>query len=444
MPIDGRRRPRPKTAPALPPATDATIGRIGADGDGVAVQGETTLYVPFSLPGERVRAQPTARHGNGFLATAEAWTAESPARVDAPCVHFGACGGCVLQHWRLAEYQAWKAGLLATALTRAGFEGVVLKPMAEAVPHSRRRIDLAVHRAAGRILLGLHRHRSAEVIDLADCTVLHPDLANLLAPLRALLGGLQAVRRQASAIVNLLDNGADLLLRSDGEPTLEDRNALTAFARAHGLPRISWARGNGPHEPICVLRRPVALLSGREVTPPPGAFLQATAEGEAAIIAAVRAGLPARLTARARIAELFAGSGTLTFALADHARVLAWEGDADAAAAARDGANRAGLAGRVEVTRRDLARQPLQPAELAGFAAVVLEPPYGGAAEQIGPIAAAGSPVVIYVSCNPAALSRDAGALRAAGYRLDSATPIDQFLWSSRLESVCVFRRDRG
>src|SRR5208337_717197 len=181
------------------------------------------------------------------------------------------------------------------------------------------------------------------------------------------------------------------------------------------------------------------------VRPPPGAFLQATEAGEHAIIDAVLRGLPARLPGRPRIAELYAGSGTLTFALAAaHAaqlRVAAWEGDAASVAALQQAINQAGLSGRIQATQRDLTRQPLAAKELSGFAAIVLDPPNAGAAVQIAQIAAAGVPTVVYVSCNPATLGRDARRLREAGYTLGDATAIDQFLWSARLESVCVFRR---
>jgi len=183
------------------------------------------------------------------------------------------------------------------------------------------------------------------------------------------------------------------------------------------------------------------MLSGVTVRPPHGAFLQATAEGEAAIVQAVLKALPGRITGKTRIAELYAGCGTLTFALAQTVRVAAFEGDADAVGALRQAVNQGGLAGRVEATQRDLARQPLTAKELAGFAAVVLDPPHTGAAAQIAQVAAAGVPTVIYVSCNPATLGRDARTLHGAGYLLTHGTAIDQFLWSARLESICVFRR---
>jgi 23S rRNA (uracil1939-C5)-methyltransferase len=296
-------------------------------------------------------------------------------------------------------------------------------------------MDLAVRRVRDRVVLGLHRQRSADIVDLTTCLVLHPALTALMPPLRGLLIRLEALRREGSAIANLLDSGPDVLLRTDAPLQLADRIALAEFARAHSLPRVAWAEGDDEPEPIAVLCPPTTSLSGVEVAPPPGAFLQASAAGEAAIVAAVLDALPAK----GRIAELFAGCGTITFALAGRARVAAWEGDAATASALRTAASKAGLAGRIEVTQRDLARQPLQAKELRGFAAVVLDPPFAGAAAQVAQIAVARVPTVIYVSCNPATLSRDARSLRQAGYRVIAATPIDQFLWSTRLESVVAF-----
>jgi 23S rRNA (uracil1939-C5)-methyltransferase len=357
------------------------------------------------------------------------------ARVEPSCPHFGACGGCGMQHWRDDAYVAWKINLLLTSLHRAGYTDAVVSEPARTGPNERRRMDLAVRRAGGKVVLGLHRLRSAEVVDLGVCHVLHPDLVALIAPMRALLSRVRAFRREGSVIANLLDSGPDVLIRTDGTLDINDRLALTEFARTHRLPRIAWAQDKDEPEPIAVLRPPATNLSGVSVTPPPGVFLQASASGEAAIIAAVVDALPTK----GRIAELFAGCGSITFALVRHARIVAWDGDAASVSALRSAANQAGLSGRLTATCRDLARQPLQGKELSGFAAVVLDPPFAGAAAQVAQIAAARLPVVIYVSCNPATLSRDAKLLYQAGYRLVSAKPIDQFLWSARLESVCVF-----
>jgi 23S rRNA (uracil1939-C5)-methyltransferase len=425
-----------------PPAPlTTTVTRVGGDGDGIAAMPDgTPLYLPLTLPGEQVRAHPVSRHGEGWLAGAETVLAPNPSRIAPPCRHFGSCGGCVLQHWDTAGYQGWKAALLTAALHRAGFVEPPVAPIRPGHQAERRRMDLAARRTQSGMKLGLHRLRSSDVVDLTECQVLHPELFSLLDPLRRVLARMQSVRREASVVANLLDSGVDLLVRTDAALPLADRTALTEFARAHRLPRIAWARGGDVPEPVCILRPPTTLLSGIVVTPPPGTFLQATQRGEAAIIAAVLAGVGDKMPARARIADLYAGCGTLSFALVGRARVAAWDADAAPVAALRAGANHAGLAGRIEATQRDLSRQPLLATELDGFAAIVLDPPHAGAPAQTAQIAAARVPAVIYVSCNPAALSRDARVLREAGYRLEAAVPIDQFLWSARLEAVCTFR----
>jgi 23S rRNA (uracil1939-C5)-methyltransferase len=418
------------------------IDRIGSEGDGIArLSDGTPLYLPFTLPGETVTARPLRSSGDGWHGSAETIANPSEARIEPPCRHFGRCGGCVLQHWRDAEYRAWKSGLVSHALRQAGFTPPDPLAFVPGLPGERRRIDFAVRRAAGRIILGLHGQRSAEVIDITDCVVLHPALIALMGPLRSLLAGLRAVRREASVVVNLLDSGPDMLLRSDAPLTLADRGALINFARDHGLPRVSQVRGNDTPEAIALLRPPTTTLSGVLVRPPPGGFLQATEEGERTIIAAVVSGLPGKITGKSRVAELYAGCGTLTFALAGLVRVAAFEGDTATVIALRQAVNQGGLAGRIEAFQRDLARQPLSAKELGAFAAVVLDPPHKGAAAQIGQIAAASVPTVVYVSCHPATLSRDASVLHGAGYKLAAVTAVDQFLWSARLESVSVFRR---
>lgn len=435
MPIHPATRKPPEHA-------QVRIDRIGAEGDGVArLPDGTALYISFTLPGETVTAHPLQPRGEGWHAIAEAIANQTESRVTPPCRHFGHCGGCVLQHWRDPDYRTWKAGLLARALTQAGLAPSDPIPFIPGLPGERRRIDFAVRRLPGRsVSIGLHPPRSAEVVDITDCLVLHPTLMALITPLRAVLTPLSAIRREASIVINLLDTGPDMLLRSDRKLTVEDRTALTSFAARHGLPRISQQTGSQTPETIALLRPATTTLTKTEVRPPPGAFLQATAEGERAIIQAVLNGLPAKLTGKSRIADLYAGCGTLTFALAGHARITAYEGDTATVTALRQAINQSGQAGRLEAAHRDLARQPLSAKELAPFAAVVLDPPHSGAAAQITQIAAAKTPTVIYVSCNPATLSRDAGALQRAGYTMQSATAIDQFLWSARLESVTLFR----
>jgi 23S rRNA (uracil1939-C5)-methyltransferase len=396
--------------------------------------------VRFALPGERISVSGLVRRGEGWTGVLDDVVEASPERVDPPCPHFGACGGCALQNWADTPYRAWKSGLLDDALRRAGFETPALAPLAITPPGARRRMDFALRRVGTEVTVGLHAPRGSEIVDLQTCVVLHPKLVALIAPLRDVLRGLSGLRREGSAIVNLLDSGPDLLLRGDAQLRMEDRKALATFADKHGIPRISWAEGTGAPEPACTLRPSTTTISGVQIAPAPGAFLQASREGEAAIVEAVVAN-PPKLTLKSRIADLYSGSGTLSFALARLARVDAFEGEASAVATLRAGANGAGLAGRLTAHLRDLTRQPLLAKELSAYAAVVLDPPFAGAPVQIREIAASKVKRVVYVSCNPVALAREIGVLREAGFRLLAATPIDQFLWSARLESVVALTR---
>ena len=421
------------------PPVEIEITGVGAGGDGLArLPGGTPCFVPRSLPGEVLRARPGARRGEGVLAEPEALLRPSPERVPPPCPHFAAgCGGCTLQHWAEAPQAAWKRRRVVDGLTRAGFPDAPVAETCTTPPGRRRRADLALRRTAEGIVLGFHLAGGPRVLDLAACPVLDPCLAALFVPLRAMLHRLPALQRQGSAVLNLLETGPDLLLRTDAALDAAGRAMLAAFAADHGIPRIAWAKNAGAPEVAAQLGPATIRFAGIPVSPPPGAFLQASPEGEAAITEAVLAALPERLPARARIAELYAGVGTLTFPLAMRARVAAFEGSAEAVAALATAARQAGA--QVDAARRDLARQPLLAKELARFAAVVLDPPYAGAAEQMTLVARARVPAVVYVSCNPAALARDAKALAATGYRVRLAVPVDQFRWSTHVEAVVGF-----
>lgn len=418
------------------------VSGLGAAGDGLAALPDgTPAFVAGALPGEQVAARIVAQGRQGARADLTEILAASPDRVLPPCPHVAeGCGGCVLQHWAPAAQAGWKRDRLAEALRRAGFAAPEVAPTVAIPPGTRRRADLALRRRPdGGVAVGLHRRGEAAVLDLATCLLLAPRLVALLAPLRALLRSLPALGREGSAVVNLLDTGPDLLLRTDRVLDAAGRAALARFAAAEGLPRIAWAPRDAPPEVAAQLGPALIRLGGVPVGPPPGAFLQASPEGEAAIVAAVLEGLPPKLAPRARIADLHAGLGTLSIPLSGRGRVTAYEGAAEVVAALAEAAGRGGA--RVAVERRDLARRPLTPPELAPFAALVLDPPFAGAPEQVAQLARAAVPRVVYVSCNPQALARDAGLLARAGWRLLGATPIDQFPWSAQLESIAVFAR---
>jgi 23S rRNA (uracil1939-C5)-methyltransferase len=429
------RRTTPRAIRSAP--FETAVARLGAGGDGIAVLPDgRPAYIPDALPGERVRIALGARRGEGVAASLLGRLSDSPERVEPPCPHFGPCGGCTVQHLADEAYRQWKTGLLAEALRRAGFPDTPVDTLIRVRPATRRRADLAIRGSAA----GFHERASHRVVDAPQCRVVDPAILAIGRSLRGLARDLACLRPEASAQVNLLDTGADLVLRGPREPDLVERERLAAFATEADLARLSWATRDADAVPVAARRAPRITFGAVAVEPPPGAFLQATPEGEAAIARAVLDAL-ADLPEGAAVADLYAGIGTLTFRLAPHFRVRAVEGDAAAAAALRRASGAAGLAQRAMVETRDLAARPLLAAELKGVEAVVLDPPRDGARAQCEALAQAAVRRIVYVSCNPSALARDMRILAGGGWRPLRATPIDQFLWSGHLECVVPFSR---
>ncbi|WP_053323248.1 class I SAM-dependent RNA methyltransferase [Komagataeibacter europaeus] len=399
---------------------------LGNDGDGIAQTPEGRIFVSGTVPGDEIVL---AAH-DGTRGTLDHVVIPGADRVPAPCHLFGTCGGCRIQDMALRALLDWKTGRVVESLQHVGFDAIPAPQAHQVSPHGRRRVDLAFRRVGKQIMLGLHRRRG-DVVDMRECTLLDPTLFALLTPLRALLHSLPAVHAGGDIQINLLDSGPDLLITMDGTPDANDRRILAQFGKAHGIPRISLQ--GRPPETLALTGPVFHHFDDVRVVPPPGAFLQPARAGEAFIKAAVLAGLP-RKGLKAGIIELYAGCGTLSFALAEHAKVHAYEGDRAALACLKQASGGT----RVLPALRDLNRQPVMATDLAKAAAIVLDPPHAGAGAQIAQIVAGKPPRIIYVSCNPVALQRDLTPLRHAGYQLDSVTVIDQFLWSAEVESVCV------
>jgi 23S rRNA (uracil1939-C5)-methyltransferase len=386
------------------------IVRIAARGDGVSASGK---HVAFAAPGDLLLDDGTLREG--------------PGRQVPPCRHFPTCGGCQLQHLTDAAYAGYCTSRVEGALSQHGLSAPMRAPHLSP-PRTRRRATLRGLRAGGRVLLGFNEARSTRIVDLAECHILDPRLFALLEPLRGLLSAILPPRRTAELQMTLVDQGIDLAIKDVEVDGLEAAEAVAAFGDRHRLARLSIDEGYGPetrYEP-----RPATItLSAIPVVFPQGSFLQATPDGEAALVEAVRE----TCAGARRVADLFAGLGT--FALAIDGQVMAAEASRDAVLAL----SRAGRG--VEAVHSDLYRRPFDAAELAGFDAVVLDPPRAGAAEQVRELAASAVPRIAYVSCNPATFARDAEMLASGGYRIDWARPVGQFRWSTHVELVAAFSR---
>ena len=412
---------------------EITIRRLGAGGDGIGRGADgTPVYVPGALPGERWRVRLGRRRGRGVVAVAATMLSASADRVTPPCPHFESCGGCAAQHLAPAAYAAWKRGLVVEALSRRGLGRAPVAELVRIPPATRRRARLAAERRRGKPVLGFHRRHRREVVDIATCGVLAPALAAALEPLRdacdALLGEGERLGLQLLAS----DSGLDVVIHGERDPSLAEREQLAALAAEADFARLTWACDDDRQ--AIAWRRPVQIdFAGIVVQPPPGGFLQASREGEAAI----RAAVTSAVAGAARIADLFCGCGTLALPLARARAVHAIDSDADAVAALR-----AAAPPRLTSAVRDLFSAPLAGDELGGFNAVIFDPPHAGAGAQAAALAASPVPVVVAVSCNPASFARDARLLADGGYAIESVTPIDQFPWSGEIELVAVFRRD--
>ena len=356
--------------------------------------------------------------------------ATGPHHAVPPCRHFPECGGCQLQHVDDAAYADYLVDRIASALAAQGLAADIRAPHVSP-PHSRRRAALRAERRGNAVLLGIHAGASHRIVDMRECHILRPALFALMAPLRDLLAVLLPARGGADIRLTLADQGVDMLLEKIAVDQLAAAEALAAFAEQHRLARLSIDEGYGAEtrwEP-----EPVTITLGIPVPLPHGAFLQATPDGEAALVAAVREAVgDAAVTA-----DLFAGLGT--FALTLPGRVYAAEGARDAALALKAAANHAQRP--IFVDHRDLFRRPLDPAELSRFDAVVLDPPRAGAKEQVAELARASVPRVVYASCNPATFARDAKMLADGGYRLVWVQPVGQFRWATHVELVGAFER---
>lgn len=396
-------------------ADPGLVVRLAARGDGVAADGR---FVALAAPGDRVLADGTVEPG--------------PNHPTPPCHHFPECGGCQMQHVADAAYLQWMGERIAHALAQASVAIGQLMPAHLSPPRRRRRATLKAVKSGGAVTLGFHVEGTHRVLDLTQCWVLHPELFALLAPLRLLLASLLRDGDGGGVSLTLTDTGIDALLPNVAT-TPRAWAAMTAFAATHDLARLS-VEGAGGIETVALARVPAVRLGGAVVEVPPAPFLQATADGEAALVAAVLAAA----AGAAKVADLFCGLGTFALPLAAAAakRVTAVDaaGPAIAALAAAGGT-------RIVTEHRDLFRRPLTPQELARFDAVVFDPPRAGAKAQVEELARSTVPRVIAVSCNPATFARDAAALTGGGYMLRRLWPVGQFRWSSHLELVAEFTR---
>jgi 23S rRNA (uracil1939-C5)-methyltransferase len=406
------------------------IARLGSRGDGIADTAAGTIYVPYALPGETAEVEPWPGHADRrHLIKVDV---VSPDRIAPICPHFGVCGGCALQHLTTARYRDWKRALVVAALARAGLDAPV-DDLIDAHGEGRRRAVFHARVSAHDVIeVGFAAQKAHHVVAIDRCPILAPGLSGAIEATWAIAEVLAAARKPLDIQVTATDGGLDVDVRGSGPLTAAAMTALARVADRRNLARLTR------HGEIVAQRvLPTVGIGRAQLVLPPGAFLQATAAGEANLARLVEA----HCAGAGTVADLFCGVGPFGLRLAERARVTAADNDADAILALRRAAAGAKGLKPFAAQVRDLFRSPLVPTELKQFDAVVFDSPRQGAEAQARELAASIVPVVVAVSCNPTTFARDARILVDGGYRLARVTPVDQFLYSAHVEVVACFKK---
>lgn len=392
-----------------------TISSLGQKGEGVAVIEGNKVYVPLALPGEVVEIE-----AEGDRGTLVGVVSPAANRTEPFCPHFGACGGCQLQHMDRPSYEAFKIALIETPLDFADIATRVSR-FVDAAGNGRRRATLHARKEGA----GYMRLRSHQVHDIDACPILVPGLARAPEIARAVM---QVVGESDVSFTATL-SGLDVSIRTERKQAKPER--VAPLVGRFKLARLSL---NG--EMVLQAQPPIVEMGKARVEIPMASFLQATAEAEA-----VLADYVVNAVGKAKtVADLFCGTGPFALRLAEHRPVSAFDSD-KAAIAALDKARRY-TKGIREVTAkaRDLFRDPLTQFELP-FEAVVLDPPRAGAEAQVRELAKSKVRTVVMVACDARSFARDAAILIGGGYVMSDLIAVDQFTQSTHVEIAATFQR---
>ena len=439
-----RRQPRPSQEPF-----DVSIESLSHEGRGIAHVDGKAVFVDFALPGERVQARYTRTHRRFDEATALAVLEASGDRVEPRCPHFGVCGGCSMQHLPPESQIRFKQDLLMEQLQRIG--GVmpeeVLPPLTGPAWGYRRKARLAVKNVPrkGRVLVGFREKYSPFVADMTECHVLDPRVGMALPALSELIGSLDIADRVPQIEVAIGDDRVALVFRNLRDFTPADREKLAAFGAAREFEIHEQPGNESTVAPIWPVEDAPLTYALEE--------LDVELQFRPTDFTQVNAGINRRMVPRAldllalepdeRVLDLFCGLGNFTLPLARRAAgVVGVEGSTDLVERARQNAQRNAI-DNAEFFVADLFK-PVgdRPWANRGFDKVLLDPPRSGAMEILPQVAAFAPRRIVYVSCGPATLARDAGLLvNQHGYRLSKVGVMDMFPHTAHVESIALFER---
>lgn len=421
-----------------------------AEGHGIAHVAGKRVFVAGAIRGERVTFRRVRSRRNYDEAELIEVHDPAPERVEPRCGYFGTCGGCSLQHLSQQSQLGLKESVLVENLRRIGFVTAdqLLSPVSAQPWGYRRRARLAVRFVSGkgRVLVGFSERDSSRITDMWSCETAHPAVSALIGPLSELIAGLTLAQRIPQVEVAVADNATVLVFRVLDEPSGEDLTHLRAFRDRHGVRLLLQRAGPDEIVPLDADSDGGELwyeLRGESLrlTFGPTDFIQVNAAVNERMVALASDLL--QLRQEDRVLDLFCGIGNFTLPLARRAAaVVGIEGVAAMVARAEHNA-RCNRIGNVSFRVADLAAEDAAVAWCGQhFDAVLLDPPRAGAATLMRPLAATGARRIVYVSCHPGSLARDAGVLvNELGYRLTAAGILDMFPATVHVESIAVFER---
>ena len=426
-----------------------TIKHIGSRGEGVSNltteinyrKSNYNFFIPFTLPDEIVVVKPNLFNSEGVRADLVEIKLPSPERINPECEHFFQCGGCLLQHWNFENYSYWKVKKISLPILKIS-PTTTIKPIKTSSTKSRRHAKLKAKKNKFNTIIGFNEYKSKFIIKIDKCIIIEEELEKLIHDLEKPLHKLLCVGDVIEISANLLDNGVDLLINGIDKI---DYQKLSIFIKTISTTSvIRFHRKLKDNSNELLFTRDLSSLSNTYfssiIFPPPGGFLQATVEGENAILESVMQGLKENKKTKL-ICELFCGSGTITLPLLKkHYQIHAFELDNESLKAIDIASRKEGLSNRIKIKERDLKKTPLTSDELREYDTIIVDPPRSGANKQFTNIAKSNVPTIISISCNVNTFARDSKILIGSNYELKWVQPIDQFLFSAHVELVAIFK----
>ena len=425
-----------------------TISHIGSRGEGVAnlytefdyKEQNYNFFIPFSLPHELIVAKPNYLSAEGIRAELIEIKQPSSERIEPECKHFFKCGGCTLQHWNFKSYNSWKIKRVSSQINTL-YSNAEIKQMLTSSLRSRRHAKFIAKKTRSDTIIGFYEYKSHFISEIDKCIILDERLIKLIKEIKAPIAKILRLGQTINIHANILDNGIDVLIDGIDNIPYKDLTKFNEYLMKTNVVRLNRSNLNQPND-LLFVKENTGLSNNTYssiIFPPPGSFLQATIDGENAIIETVFKGLE-KINKKKIICELFSGCGTITLPLLSKGfKIDAYEIDTQSLDAVDFASRKQGHGNKVNTQSRNLKYNPLTSEELNKFDAIIIDPPRSGARSQFFNIAHSKVPIIISISCNINTFVRDAKVLIENNYELKWVQPIDQFLFTSHVEVVGLF-----